>query len=174
MKKIQKIASFGFIIAVSILGVISMLGVWKIFSNDVIVKSFETLGLLAIISIIIIFAGKFIDNKNQQGGEIIDIDTSKPVFQTIRHLTLTVLIISISILTLFGILAIWDVISDKDLLYKVIGSVSILAFCSLIIVMTCLNQEGKEVFKNGKVSGVTVFVVLFFVWMFISFLVRSF
>lgn len=173
MKKIQTIASSGFIIAVSILGIVSILGVWKIFSNDVIIKSFETLGLLAVISIIVIFAGKFIDN-NKQSNEVVEVDTTKPVFKTIRHLTLTTLIISVSILALFGILAIWDVITDKDFIYKVVGSVSILAFCSLIIVMTCLNQEGNDILKNRKISGGTVFVVLFVIWILFSFFTSVF
>jgi len=147
MKKIQDIAGFVFITAVSVLSFVSILGVWEFFGNDVILKSFQTLGLLAIAAIVIIVAGRFVDHKSEDGSEIIFVPN--PLFKTIRMATVGVLIVSASLLALLGVLAIWDVISDKDVLFKSLGSLGILTFTSLISVVTCLEREGNKILRRG-------------------------
>ena len=67
MKKIQGYAAGFFVFAVAFLGMISILGVWNVFSGDVITKSFETLGVLAGVAAIVMIAGRFIDTKPDQG-----------------------------------------------------------------------------------------------------------
>ena len=163
MKNIQNIASFIFITAVAILSLVSIFGVWKVFSGDVIWKSFETLGLLAGISVIVIVAGRFIEGKNQSV-ETISPDAAKPIFKTIRQSTLVALIVSVSLLALLGVLAIWDVIQDKTFMYKIVGSVVVLAFGSLLIVMTSLNQEGNEKFENKNIPVGGIIIVLLIAW----------
>ena len=143
MKHIQNVAGFCFIIAVAVLAIISICGVWEIFSSDVITKSFETLGLLAVVAVIVMVAGRYVDNRSQQGSEALII-APHPIFKTLRQITLGILIASASVLALLGVLAIWDVIADKTVLYRSLGSLGILAFSSLIIVMTCKEREGSS------------------------------
>ncbi len=138
MKHIQSIAAYFFIIAVSILTVISIMGIWKIFDTDVITKSFETLGLLAVVAVIVMVAGQFMEGKKETT-EPVMID---PTFKSIRKSTLAILIVAVSFLAFIGILSIWDVISDKEILSKTLGSLATLAFGAFIIVMTCMGQEG--------------------------------
>ncbi|MFO0718534.1 MAG: hypothetical protein U0522_00685 [Candidatus Paceibacterota bacterium] len=162
MKKLQDVAGLIFICAVALLSIISVLGIWDFFASDVIVKSFETLGLLAAVAVVIMVAGKFMQSKNAV--EITMPVVANPAFQVIRSVTVVILIISAAILALLGVLAIWDVIADKDVLYKSLGSVAVLAFGSFIIVMTCLQGEGNTVFKkqgrNFSIGGIVLVIVL--------------
>ncbi len=81
-------------------------------------------------------------------------------------MTLTILVVSTSVLAVFGVLAIWDVITDKDILYKSLSSVGIIAFSSLIIVMTSLEREGNRLMNKGESSmptstgTVAMFIIL--------------
>lgn len=142
MKNIQNIAAFLFIGAVIILTGISILGVWNFFTGDVIFKSMQTLGLLAVVSIVIMAAGKFMDRRTEAGVPETPA-LPDPSFKTIRQLILIVLIVSLSFLAILGVLTIWDVFADKTVLYKTLGSVGILAFSSFIIVLTCLDRENS-------------------------------
>jgi len=137
MKKIQGYAAGFFIFAVSVLGVISILGVWNIFSGDVITKSFETLGLLGLVAVIVMIAAQFIDAKHD--GVIY---VPNPGWKSMRKGTLGLLIVSVSVLALLGVLDIWDVITNQDVLNKSLSSIFIIAFVSFIIVITCRQMEG--------------------------------
>jgi uncharacterized protein YggT (Ycf19 family) len=167
MKKIEDFAAFVFIVAVGVLSVISVLGIWDFFNKDVINKSFETLGLLAFVAVVVMLAGRFIEGRSIQeaGAQLPAIPN--PAFKVIRQITLTILIVAVSLLAVLGVLAIWEVIKDKDVLYKSMSSVGVLAFGALIITMTSLQGEGKEFMgnKNGKgfsVGGVVFILVLLY------------
>lgn len=163
MKSIHNVASAFFIGAVAVLSVISVLGVWEIFGSDVILKSFQTLGLLAFIAVVIIIAGRFLEQKNTE--QMVPF-TPNPIFKSIRQVTLGVLIVSASLLALLGILAIWDVITDKEVLFRALSSLGILAFSSFVIVITCLEREDSPLLKKGaKISGWTIFLIVILAWM---------
>lgn len=167
MKNIQNAAAFFFILAIVILSFVSVLGVWDFFSDDVIAKSFQTLGLLAIVAIIILAAGKYSGHHTETSPEVSP-ELPNPAFKSIRVLTVGVLIISGTLLALLGVLAIWEVVSDKDVLYKSLGSLGIISFGAFIIVMTCLDREGK--FENkphgrmstGSIVGLVILAYLVF------------
>jgi hypothetical protein len=167
MKIIQDFAAFIFAAAVAVLGAISILGVWNFFDQDVIVKSFETLGLLAVVAIVIIVAGKFIEPKDAQGQAVAQVPN--PVFRALRRVTLGVLILSAALLALLGVLVIWDVVADSDVLFKSIGSLAVMAFCSFIIVMTCLEREGNPHFGGTKMSVGTIVLLIFGLYLMVSF-----
>src|SRR3989344_4174590 len=133
MKSIQNIAAIIFIIAVVILSAVSIFGVWDFFSRDVITKSFQTLGWLVLVSIIVMVASQFIEKQPKPSGEEI-IDIPNPMFKTIRRVTLSMLIVSVSLIALLGVLTIWEIIHDKQVLYKSFSSLAILAFMAFIIV----------------------------------------
>jgi len=138
MRQFRGYAAGFFVFAVVVLGTISILGIWDVLSGDVIWKSFETLGLLAVVAVIVMTAGKSIGvNPNDAV-----IYAPNPGWASLRKGTLGLLIASVSVLALMGVMTIWDVIADKDVLYKSLGSVALLAFVSLIIVVTCQSMEG--------------------------------
>lgn len=170
MKKIQNGAAYIFIISLVVLAVISICGVWKIFDSDVITKSIQTLGLLSVVSIIVITAGRFIDSHEElavsANGVAESVPFSNPVFTSIRQATLAVLIVSISLLALLGVLAIWDVLSGETL-SKSLSSISIIAFNSLIIVVTCLEREKHKLMKQ-KMSGGVIFLLIVFGWILLT------
>jgi hypothetical protein len=176
MKKIQDSAAYAFIICVAVLSVVSILGVWKIFSDDVITKSFQTIGLLGAVAVIVMVAGRFIDER--KSGEIsadpsmvsqiapqLNIGT---LFTAIRHSTLAVLITSVVFLAFFGVLAIWEVLS-KEVTNKSLSSIGILAFASFVIVLTCMDRENHPLLhQKGKSlsGGMIVLIIVIAFWLF--------
>lgn len=161
MKSIQNTAAGLLILAVGVLSVVSIFGVWDIFARDVITKSFQTIGLLAMVAVIIMVAGRFIESRQQAGGQMVPAMPS-PAFRSIRSVTLTILIISVALLAFLGILAIWEVVQDRDILYKSLSSLGILAFGAFLMTMICLERENKFQ-KEGSglsIGGVVGFAIV--------------
>ncbi len=174
MKKIADIAAYLFILAVVILGVVSILGVWDFFSNDVIYKSFQSIGLLALVAVIILVADHFIDHRAApasatglpEGSQApVIASESSAIFKGVRMFTLYILIASIVLLALAGIMAIWEVLSG-EVLHKSLASIAIAAFSSLVIVVTCLERENNLILYKKKISGGMIFLVLILAWFF--------
>ena len=125
-----------------------------------ITKSFETLGLLALVAVVVMVSGKFINVHSEQVENVII--APDPRFTSIRKATLTVLIVAVSFLALLGVLAIWDIVTDKDILFKSISSLAILAFSAFIIVITCLDREDSPTLKKtgGSWVGLLIFILV--------------
>ncbi len=173
MKKIQDNAGLFFIACVALLGGVSVAGVWELLSNDVIGKSMQTVGLLAITAFVIIAAGRVIDHRKRavegvagsDGDQIVPLDVH-PAFIRIRHLTVVILIAVVSILALVGVLSIWDVVGGEVLL-KSFSSMAIVIFSSVVMVLTCLEREGHQILHR-KMSGWSAVVVIIFAYLFLS------
>ncbi|MGH7250040.1 MAG: hypothetical protein ACREGC_03630, partial [Minisyncoccia bacterium] len=116
MKRIQNGTAMFFIFSVFFLSVVSIFGVWDLIQGDVVTKSFETLGLLSVVALVVMIAAKHLGSKEIQDPNMPAVPD--PIFRSIRKTTLVFLIMSISVLVLLGILAIWDVIKDANLLNK--------------------------------------------------------
>jgi hypothetical protein len=171
MKKIEDVAAFIFVVAVAVLSIVSILGVWDFFNQDVINKSFETLGLLAFVAVVVMVAGKFIEGRMGQTENIAPV-LPNPTFKVIRQMALTVLIVSVSLLAVLGVLAIWEVIKDKDVLYKSMSSIGILAFSAFIITATSLEREGNNFMskeRKGSSWGAIILVIFLAYWIFSAF-----
>jgi hypothetical protein len=168
IKKLQNTAAFVFIACVVVLSIVSILGIWKIFSDDVITKSFQTMGLLGGVAIIIIAAGRFVDSRQENVAPVpgvTDVSVApniNPAFTSIRHVTLATLIASVAILALIGVLSIWDVISGT-MVNKSASSIGVLAFSSLIIVITCLEREQHRLMRQ-KISGGMALIAIIVLW----------
>lgn len=132
------------------------MGVWDVFSGDVITKSFETVGLLAVVAFIVLMASNYLGESSVVGQPSLP----KPAFQAIRNSTLVVLIVSSVFLALVGVMAIWKMITDATILAKSIGSLSIVAFSSLVVVLVCLEREQSELWKkrSRELTGGAVLV----------------
>ncbi len=164
MKKLEDGAAFLFIVAVAILSVISIMGIWNVFGEDVIWKSFQTLGLLAVVSIVVMVAGSHMEKR--AAGEVNFVpELPNPAFRGIRKATLVILIVAVAFLAIIGVLAIWEVVSDKSVLWKAVSSVCALAFGAFIIVITSLQREGNDHMKSSNISGVGVLVTLGIGWL---------
>ena len=61
----------------------------------------------------------------------------------VKSVAIGILITAVSILTLIAILSIWDVLS-KDVLWKSISTIGIVAFGSLIVVVAAQALEHKN------------------------------
>ena len=166
MKPIQDSASFLFIIAVAILTGVSVLGVWDFFSHDIIRKSFETVGLLAIVSVIVIAAGRFMGSGTMS---LSAPALPNPVFAGLRSITLVILIAASALLAFIGVLSIWDVITDTTVLYKAVGSLAVLGFGSFIMVVACMERENNPMLKQQSVSGGGVVVALILLYLIFAF-----
>jgi hypothetical protein len=184
MSKIQDTAGFLFIFCVALLSAISVLGIWDFFDDDVIGKSFMSIGILAAVAVIVMVAGRFMDKQHMlevSPGSTVATEVMpavNPAFTALRHITLVTLIISVSLLALVGILAIWEVL-EGDTVYKSLATMGVFAFSSAIIVLTCLVRENHPLLrhelgkKSGMGRGMIVFVIIFGVWM-LSWLFSSF
>jgi len=163
MKKLQNTAALLFIACVGLLTIVSILGVWNVFATDVIWKSFQTIGLLAAVSVIVIFAGRFMDMKH--AGEVAQIEEiPNPIFEVVRRLTVVFLVTAIAVLALLGILSIWEVVGG-DVISKSFSSIVIATFSSLIIVVTCLEREKDKMLKNHtEISGGAVLLFFLGIW----------
>ena len=164
MKAIQDMAAFAFVLALAILTGVCVLGVWEFFSNDVIWKSFETVVLLALVSVIIIVASRFLGFGGTSSSLI-----PNPVFSSLRRITLGVLIASAALLAFVGVLTIWDVIPDAEVLYKAIGSLAVLAFGAFLMVVTCMERENNPLLKSQSVSVggvITALILLYLIFAF--------
>ncbi|MDP2593700.1 MAG: hypothetical protein Q8P52_03575 [bacterium] len=165
MKAIQDGISFFFIAIVFVLSAISIFGVWEIFDGDVIYKSFLTLGLLSVISIIIMIAGRFIDNKPADG--LIVPAVVNPAFGSIRRIMLGALIVSAAVLALLGVSAIWEVMKG-EVLWKAVGSIGIICFASFLVVMTCREREmtlSDDPHKKNVSLGTVIVLVIVGLWL---------
>lgn len=158
IKKYQDGAGFFFVVAVAILTVISILGVWDIFGIDVITKSIKTLGLVALVTAIIVISGRFVRVSEKDKNSIPE--QPSQAFLTIRRATLGVLIISVVFLALIGVLSIWEVITERETLHKSISSIAILLFSSFAIVAMCLEREGWGLRGENKKSFSVASVIL--------------
>lgn len=147
MRKLQNTAAVFFICAVFILTLVSVFGVWDVFGGDVVWKSFQTLGLLSLVALIIIKAGKVMDDK---AGAV---TAPLEIFSSLRKIAFAILIVSASLLALLGVMSIWDVIADKDVLYKSLGSLAIIAFSAGIVKVTCDAMDGESVAHNPVVAS---------------------
>ena len=136
MGSIQNKAALLFIISVSVLSLIAICAIAGLLSDDVASKSLETLGVLALATVIVMKAGKYFDKQEPGMPRVVD-----PIFRQIRRSTLLVLIVSAALLALIGILAIWGVLPSGDFIEKSISIMVVVAFAALIIVMTCLDRE---------------------------------
>ncbi|MGH7141370.1 MAG: hypothetical protein ACREGH_01925 [Minisyncoccia bacterium] len=152
MKQLQDSAAFFFAFAVTVLSVVSILGVWDFFNRDVITKSFETLGLLAFVAIIIMVAGKFIE---RHAGAAVP-ELPNPAFASIRHITLIVIIVADGGFVPIGVFGIWKGIVENTILYKSISSLAIFVFGAFIINMTCLARSSYLKRKLVEKDGVSV------------------
>jgi hypothetical protein len=171
MKIIQEWAALFIVIAVSVLSAVAIMGIWEFFSKDVIEKSFQTLGMLALVAIIIMIAGRLIENRSSIDNSGV-VDVPNPMWKSVRVVTLTTLIVSVSLLAFTGVLAIWEVIKDKDMISKSLSSLGVLSFGAFIIVMVCLEREGKlnnSHFHLSIGSATSIFVLIIFAYIFLSF-----
>lgn len=174
MKKIQDGAAQFFIVCTGILGIVSVFGIWHVFAADVITKSFETIGLLAGVTVIVSIASQFIDrghehkamSSDSNGAIITEVEPVNPIFAAIRKSAIAVLIVSAVVLAFIGILSIWDVL-DHDAITKSLSSLAIVAFDVFIIILTCLERE-KDMMHGSKgkplSGGAIALIGLGFLW----------
>ena len=142
-KTILDSAAYIFILAVIVLTLIMVAGIWDFLDRDVIDKSAQTLGVLGFISLMILLVGHFSGKGNKENQQEI-IHVPDPLFQSIRKTTVVVFIFLVSILAFFSVLAIWELVSDKDILYKSLSSVGVFTFSSVLIILTSLSREKSE------------------------------
>ena len=164
MSKLQDWAALIFIGATAVLSCVSILGVWEVFTQDSIVKSFETFGLLAFACNLIKGVGAFIEARSPDGQPT----PVNNLFKDIRKITVIILTAGVTILAFFGVLAIWEVLASTDIFSKVVTSLIILAFSGFIVLLTCFSREHTIVAHEGKTKhpvliGLVVFFVLFVV-----------
>ena len=167
MNTFQNAVAIVFLMALTALAVISVFGVWDLLGKDVIFKSLQTLGVLAAVSVVVMMAGRFIDPTRVSVSEI---GMPHPLFQGIRQGTLGLLIVAASLLALIGVLAIWEVIPNQEVLMKALSSVAIIAFSSFLAVAVCLEREKHPIIlrQGGTFSAGSILAILGLVWILVT------
>jgi len=164
MKALQDTVGFVFIGIVALFSALAVLGIWEVLAEDVIEKSLMTIGLLALVAIIVMIAGRFVGRGQPSDIAIV---VPHPAFHMIRRLMIGVLIVAVSLLALLGVMAIWDVIEEKEVLFKSLTSIAVLAFAAFVVVITCLEREGTSP-GTRKVTLGGFLVALIAMWIFTS------
>jgi hypothetical protein len=139
MTKIANGAAYFFIGASLVLTLISVAGIWGVFSGNVITKSFESLGLIAFASIVMMMADGFSTRKSLTPQEVVANNGSIEGFKGLRSVALGVLIISVSICVCLGLLSIWDVVVG-DILFLSISTMGTVGFYSLVTALVCSKR----------------------------------
>lgn len=165
---IQNFAASLFVLCVVVLSAISVLGVWDYFSGDVIWKSFQTLGIVALVAIVVMVASKFVGDPEDPATPAMQ----NPEFRLIRNITMSTLIAASVLLAFLGVLSIWEVIADKQVLGKSLASLAIVGFSSLIIVLVCLEREKNPLWekRGGEVTLGGVVAAVIFMWIMVAFM----
>jgi hypothetical protein len=146
MKKIANVAGYLFILSVAILTVVAILGVWDFATDETVWKAFQTIGLLGIVTLIVLFAERFIDrNPNLDNSNTIAVER----FKAIRHFTVILLIVAIALLALFGVMSIWEIL-DEDVSSKALSSIGIVAFSAFLMIITSLNRENHKLLRRPE------------------------
>lgn len=149
-RKVVDMVSLFFIFCVGFLCVLSIMSVWKLVEGDILAKSISTIGIIAFASVVTILASHWMKKDVNELSPIEDSSSLPNFFPSLRSFTSVLLIISIVILTFVGILSIWDLIQDRDVLNRTISSMLIIAFSSVLVIATCAEREGKSLFGNVK------------------------
>lgn len=66
----------------------------------------------------------------------------------IQNIAIGIFIVSVAVLTLVAVLAIWDVFG-KDTLYKSLSTIGVLAFSSLVVIVATRAMEKNSNNNNG-------------------------
>lgn len=173
MKKVADFSAYFFIFAVVLLCIISILGIWALLQDDVIVKSFKTLGVLTLVAVIIIVADHFMSPKrNEVNAGASNQNPSLPNnmsqtttlqtesgFHVLKISTVVTLITSAVMLALLGIMSIWEILS-RDVLHKSLSSIALIGFSSLIIIFVCIERDGGSSSLSKKISGPGAIILL--------------
>ncbi len=133
----------------------AILGVWDFLDGDVIDKSFQTVALLAFVTIVLVASARFMDAKKGDSTDpqvLAEITQSKAMFANIRHITLSIFIGALGILALLGVLSIWEVVGG-DVMSKSLSSIAVLGFSALIVLIACLLREDNPALVGGSTEG---------------------
>lgn len=162
-KRISDIVALFFVFCIGILTALCLLSIWKFIDGDVVIKSMATIGIVAFASIIALFASRTMSGNDPQS----DISPYLPMFTSLRYFTSTLLIISVAVLALIGVMAIWEFMTDKAIITKSVVSMIIIAFSSFLAIATCAERENRTIFgkvREGKshfsIGSIIVLVIL--------------
>lgn len=151
MTKIANYATYFFILTTLALTIVSIGGIWGALNNDVVWKSFESIGLIAIASMVVLVVEAFSDKKKVTQEEASEYMEALHVFTFLHRISVTIIIVSLVVCVFLGLLSIWEIM-DSDGLYKAVSSIATIGFYALITLGVCISRETK--IKSTEVIGV--------------------
>ncbi|MDP3988815.1 MAG: hypothetical protein Q8P93_01110 [bacterium] len=167
MKNFANISAAIFIVLIIIATALSMLGIWELLSDEIFSKSIQTIALISVVAVILMVAD------HVSGMRAVDTETTLTVseatylqvFIGIKKATFVILTLSVVFFAFMGILSIWDVITKGEIMEKSLGSIGVVAFSSILIMIACMEREGRSVkgsMSLGKLIllGISSLVVL--------------
>ncbi len=145
MTKFANGAAYFFIFTSFVLTVISAAGIWNVFTEDVVWKSFQSIGLIALACVIILAVDGFSAKKSLSQEEVSETEGSIKGFGFFHTIAVTILITSVAVCVFLGLLSIWDIVKG-DVLYKSLSSIATIGFFSLLTVIVC-NKRTADMKK---------------------------
>lgn len=142
MTKIANYATYFFILTTLALTVVSIGGIWGALNEDVVWKSFESIGLIAIASVVVLVVEAFSDKKAVSQEEASEYMEALHVFSFLHRISVTLIIVSLVVCVSLGLLSIWEIM-DTDGLYKAVSSIATIGFYALITLGVCISRERK-------------------------------
>lgn len=150
MTKIANYATYFFILTTLVLTLVSVAGIWGALNEDVIAKSFASVGLIAIASVVVLIVEAFSDKKAVTKEEAADYMEAMQIFSFLHRISVTLIIVSLAVCVFLGLLSIWEIMNEAGF-SKSISSIATIGFYALITLGVCINREKK--IKNTEVIG---------------------
>ncbi|MGH7141195.1 MAG: hypothetical protein ACREGH_00985 [Minisyncoccia bacterium] len=161
MKKIKNWIVEIFIICVSVLSFVAVLGIWGVFTFDILLKLVQTLWIVALVAVAVIVAAPFI-GKRASAADPPASALPDPMFTQIRRYTLDLLVVGVSLFALIGIISIWLIYDN--IISKSLVSIVALAFCEFIVVVICRECEGNPRYGGSNTVVLALALLLVIGW----------
>lgn len=158
LRNMKNVSSVFFIGSTFLLAIIAIISVWAELSENIFTKSALSIGLLFVVSLAVIIASRYMysDEELRASGNPSEFEESSlSIFAALRKSTIVILIVSSTILGLIGVLAIWDFIESDKIIGKILATLGIIIFSSLVTILVCIIRARKDVF-SGTPTQATV------------------
>lgn len=145
-RSIERIAVGTLVFSVSILSIVGLLGIWEWLDNDIIWKSYTTIGVLGMAALLVVGIAR-VSNKYYADAPQAPAPESQS-WKTARNFVLGVTAAAFLSFTALAVLAIWDFVGDGSLI-KAFGSMGLL-FASAIINLIAFSSQMDDPAQPAK------------------------
>lgn len=136
-RSIERIAVGTLVFSVSILSIVGLMAIWEMLSEDVLWKSFSTIGVLAVVALVIMGIARVASNYYQNQPKMPQPESVE--WRAARNVLLAIVGAAFLFFAALSIMSIWDFIGD-DSLWHAINSMILLCVSAVIMLVAFKSQ----------------------------------